>query len=69
MVEKPIRFKHVGDTVRGAEFQAENKRGIMVLPERFSAYMLFINLDSKHFKVRNILLKPLLTLAETVARW
>jgi len=69
MVEKPIHFKYVGDTVRGAEFRAENKRGIMVLPERFSAYMLFINLDSKYPKVRNMLLKPLLTLAETIARF
>lgn len=69
MVKEPLHFKFVGDTVRGAEFCLENRRGIMVLPDRFKSYMLFINLDSKYPKVRNMLLKPLLTLAETIARW
>ena len=69
MVKETLHFKFVGDTVRGAEFRVENKRGIMVLPDRFKCYFLFINLDSKHPKVRNMLLKPLLTLAETIARF
>lgn len=69
MVKEPLHFKFQGDTVRGAEFTVENKRGVMVLPDRFTCYVLFINLDSKYQKVRNLLLKPLLTLAETIARW
>ncbi len=53
----------------GLDTVIENKRGIMVLPKDCAPYILFMNNDCKHRRIRNILLKPLLSLAETLARW
>jgi len=53
----------------GLDAVIENKRGIMVLPKNCTPYILFINNDAKHGWWRHFFLKPLLTLAETLARW
>lgn len=60
-VDKTIKFT----------FYAENKRGIMVLPEHCTPYILFVKNQGycRNYRVRNMILKPLLTLAETIARW
>jgi len=47
----------------------ENKRGIMVLPERCEAKIIFVNQDCKYPTIRNLLLKMFLTMAEALGRW
>ena len=53
----------------GLDTVIENKRGMMVLPKDCRPYILFTDNDCKHKRIRDTLLKPLLTLAETLARW
>ena len=53
----------------GLDTVIENKRGIMVLPKHCTPYILFLNDASPHRKLRDSLLKPLLTIVESLARW
>lgn len=56
----------------GLDKVIENKRGIMVLPMNCTPYILFIKKPMCYTvkgHIRDILLKPILSIAETLARW
>ena len=62
----------------GLDRVIENKRGIMVLPQNCTPYLLFMNNEPWEEKegvlrwrkfMRNWLLKRLLSIVETLARW
>jgi len=72
--KKEKGLRKVDDVVRvennrGEVLRLENKRGIMVLPERCEAKIIFVNQDCKHPRIRNLLLKIFLTMAEALGRW